>query len=63
MPTVRTTLRPDEETEVGDAEYLDLKRLGLLAETDEPPTPTPPAAPATKKTAAAPPASGTTKES
>lgn len=27
---VRTTLRPDEQIEVGEAEYIDLKRDGLL---------------------------------
>lgn len=37
MPTVRTTLRPDEPIEVGEAEALDLKRQGLLAEDPEPP--------------------------
>jgi hypothetical protein len=36
MPTVRTTMRPDEEIEVGDAEYLDLKRQGLLVDDDTP---------------------------
>lgn len=29
---VRTTLRPDQEVEVDDAEYLDLQRMGLLVE-------------------------------
>lgn len=29
--TVRTTLRPWEEIEIGDAEYLDLLRQGLIA--------------------------------
>lgn len=38
MPTVRITKRPWEEVEVGDAEYLDLQRQGLLVEE---PTPTP----------------------
>lgn len=28
--TVRTTMQPDVDIEVGDAEYLDLQRLGLL---------------------------------
>jgi hypothetical protein len=32
MPTIRTTMRPDKEIEVGDAEYLDLQRQGLLVE-------------------------------
>lgn len=30
MTTVRTTMRPDVEIEVGDAEHLDLQRQGLL---------------------------------
>lgn len=30
MPTIRTTMRPDEEVEVGDAEYTDLMRQGLV---------------------------------
>lgn len=47
--TVRTTLRPDQELDVGDAEYTDLSRLGLLV-TNSPAAPVP----ATKK--AAPPA-------
>jgi hypothetical protein len=46
-------MRPNEEIEVGDAEHLDLQRLGLLVETVEPPAPDPGPA-ATKK--AAPPA-------
>lgn len=29
---VRTTIRPDLEVEVDDAEYLDLQRMGLLVE-------------------------------
>jgi hypothetical protein len=32
---VRTTMQPDTEMEVGEAEYIDLKRQGLLIETDE----------------------------
>lgn len=32
MPTVRTTIQPHVELEVGDAEYTDLKRQGLLIE-------------------------------
>jgi len=51
---VRTTLRPDQEVEVGDAEYLDLKRDGLLVDDPEPP-----AAPAPKKSATP---AATTKE-
>ena len=45
---VRTTLRPDQDVEVGDAEYLDLKRDGLLVDDPEPPAA---AAPAPKKAA------------
>lgn len=30
--TVRVTMRPDVEFEVGDAEYTDLERQGLLVE-------------------------------
>lgn len=51
---IRTTLRPDEEIEVGDAEYLDLQRDGLLIADPVPAADTPPpAAPAAKKAAAA----------
>jgi hypothetical protein len=46
MPTVRTTMRPDQPIEVGDVEYLDLKRQGLLAEEAAPSTPAATAAPA-----------------
>lgn len=42
MPTVRTTMRPDQEIDVGDAEYTDLHRQGLLIE-DPPPPANPPA--------------------
>jgi hypothetical protein len=31
---VRTTFRPDLEIEVGDADYIDLQRQGLLVEED-----------------------------
>jgi len=34
--TVRTTMSPDEDLTVGDAEYADLKRQGLLIEDDKP---------------------------
>jgi hypothetical protein len=60
MHTVRTTKRPWEEIEVGDAEFLDLQRQGLLAEDDEPPTPDP--GPATTKKAAPPTGASQTKE-
>ncbi|MCX4704359.1 hypothetical protein [Streptomyces sp. NBC_01373] len=50
MPTVRTTIQPHVDLEVGDAEYLDLKRQGLLVEDQ--PAAAPAAAPA-KTTAAA----------
>lgn len=29
---VRTTMRPDQEIEVGEAEYIDLQRQSLLVE-------------------------------
>lgn len=35
--TVRTTVRPDQDVQVDAAEYLDLARMGLLAEPDPPP--------------------------
>ncbi len=50
MPTVRTTMQPDREIEVGEVEYRDLKRQGLLLEDPPAPTPAPaPAAPAAVK--------------
>ncbi|MFF4552710.1 hypothetical protein [Streptomyces sp. NPDC001422] len=61
---VRTTMSPDEEIEVGDAEYLDLSRQGLLAEesaTEDVPPAT--AAPAPPKTPEAPRKTSTSKES
>ncbi|MYS15168.1 hypothetical protein [Streptomyces sp. SID4982] len=40
--TVRTTMRPDQELEVNDAEYLDLQRQGLLhGDNSRSETPTP----------------------
>lgn len=54
MPKIRTTMRPDVEVEVGDAEYLDLQRQGLVVEDE------PTAKPAAATTKAAAPA--TTKE-
>ncbi|MER5715716.1 hypothetical protein [Streptomyces sp. NPDC002132] len=73
MRTVRTTMRPDQEIEVEDAEYLDLQRQGLLVEEDThedvPPATAAPAAPepAPQPAAVAPkktgPAAGPTKES
>jgi len=55
MPTVRTTMRPDQSIEVDEVEYLDLQRQGLLI--DDSSTPEAPAAPAppvtTKKTSGA----------
>ncbi len=36
MTKVRTTIRPDEELDVDDAEYLDLSRAGLLLDEKEP---------------------------
>ena len=34
--TVRTTMSPDEDLTVGDAEHADLQRQGLLIEADKP---------------------------
>lgn len=55
---ISTTMRPDQVVEVGDTEYLDLKRQGLIARDHTRPTaaPTPPPAPAdrTSKKAASP---------
>lgn len=57
MPTVRTTFQPDKPIEVGDVEYLDLKRQGLIVEDEAAPTPAPitaaaaPAPPPAKKAA------------
>jgi hypothetical protein len=57
MRTVRTTMQPDREIEVGDADYLDLKRQGLLIEEEAtpsvPPAPAAPAVPTKKTTAGA----------
>lgn len=52
MPTVRTTMRPDQPLEVDDIEYAQLKADGLLvAEAPTPEAPTAaPAAPAKKTT-------------
>lgn len=54
--TVRTTMRPDLEIEVGDVEYVDLQRQGLLVEEtateSAPPATAAPANPA-KKTSGA----------
>lgn len=55
---IRTTMRPDQEIEVGDAEYLDLYRQGLLV---DPPKTDPAQQPAVKKTATGVPTT-TTKE-
>jgi hypothetical protein len=44
VPTVRTTMQPDVELDVSDAEYTDLKRQGLLVEDQ--PAAVPAAAPA-----------------
>lgn len=44
---ISTTMRPERQVEVGDAEYLDLKRQGLIAhDYSKPATPAPPPAPA-----------------
>ncbi|WP_406444561.1 hypothetical protein OHB14_36755 [Streptomyces sp. NBC_01613] len=49
---VRTTMRPDQEIEVGDVEYAQLKTDGLLVEEDAhetvPPATAAPANPAKK---------------
>lgn len=49
MRTVRTTMQPDREIEVDDAEYLDLQRMGLLVDDDgvepDPPATAAPALP------------------
>lgn len=59
MPTVRTTFQPGKPIEVGDVEYLDLKRQGLIVEDEAAPAlpAEPVAAPAAtpaKKTSAGP---------
>ncbi|MFI5473210.1 hypothetical protein ACIA6D_23590 [Streptomyces cacaoi] len=58
MRTVRTSMQPDREIEVDDADYLDLQRQGLLlnddgVEPDPPATAAPslPVNPAKKSTA------------
>jgi hypothetical protein len=47
---ISTTMRPDQPIDVGDAEYLDLKRQGLIAHdyTRQPAAPVPPPAPAAR---------------
>jgi hypothetical protein len=49
MPTIRTTMQPDKQIDVDDAEYIDLQRQGLLIEEDPgqdvPPATAAPAAP------------------
>ncbi|MET9517416.1 hypothetical protein [Streptomyces sp. NPDC002994] len=49
MPTIRTTIQPHVELEVDEAEYLDLKRQGILLEAPAAPA----AAPAKPNPAAA----------
>jgi hypothetical protein len=49
MPTVRTTMRPDQTIEVDDTEYRSLKRQGLLVD-DTPPQPADPAPPSVPAT-------------
>lgn len=39
---VTTTIKPDEEIEVGDAEFTDLSRQDLILSSVPPPTPVPP---------------------
>lgn len=53
--TVRTTMQPDREIEVGDADYLDMQRQGLLLAdvakaTASPAVADPPVTTTTKKT-------------
>lgn len=50
MPTVRTTMQPDVDVEVNDAELLDLERQGLLVQ--RPSDSAPAAAPAKTTTQA-----------
>ncbi|WP_030344761.1 hypothetical protein [Streptomyces sp. NRRL S-1022] len=69
MPTVRTTMRPDQEIEVDNSEYVDLQRQGLLVEEDAteevPPATAAPAAPepAPQPAAVAPKKTALSKES
>jgi hypothetical protein len=56
--TVRTTLRPDQDIEVDDADYTDLQRQGLLVEADD----TPPPAASAAGTRKAAPSATTSKE-
>lgn len=57
MRTVRTTMQPNREIDVDDAEYLDLQRQGLLVEENAaesvPPATAAPANPAKKTSGAA----------
>lgn len=55
MPTVRTTMRPDQTVEVDAIEYRALKRQGLLVDEPTPEAPAAPAPPVTtqKKSGAA----------
>lgn len=53
MPKIRTTMRPDDEIEVSDAEYLDLRRQGLLVQDEDDNPATPDETPATSETGAA----------
>lgn len=52
MPTVRTTLRPDLEIEVDQADYTDLSRQGLLVVEAAAPSAEPSPGPAITKKAA-----------
>ena len=67
MPTIRTTMQPDRELDVSDAEYLDLQRQGLLVEEDAtetvPPATAAPAMPSDPEPAQAQAAPSTTKKS
>ena len=39
MPTIRTTMQPDVDVDVNEAELLDLRRQGLLIAAPSPSTP------------------------
>jgi hypothetical protein len=56
VPTIRTTIQPHVDLEVDDAEYLDLKRQGILVDAA-------PAAPAAAPAKPAPAAAAKPKES
>lgn len=60
---IRTTMRPWEEIEVSDADYLDMQRQGLIhTPAPAPPVPAPAVRQAAPKKSPAAPVAGTTKE-